>query len=219
MITTTKISYKEIESVGWTLLSHKTYDESLILLSGVLGNILPDDNGNKIQYLRPKERGLGIKDSLSYKYGLDEFPYHTDTAFWDNPAKLILMTSKQPSSCQTLLIDIQELLNSLPERELSYFHNSVYTLKTPNQIKFVSVLQRKGEDFIFRYDPNIMVPYNSNAKKAEEIISSFIREVKPVQIEWTGENVLLLNNWRLLHKRSECKNEPQRVLKRIYINQ
>lgn len=218
MTATKNISLADLEQTGWTVLNQDTNDEMLTFLANELGYIIADDNGSKIQYLQPKLTGQGIKDSFSFKYGLDEFPYHTDTAFWAKPAKLILMTTELPSSCNTILIDIKGLLNSLTESELIVFQNSVFTLKTPSQIKFVSVIQREKEEFIFRYDPNIMTPFNSNAKKCDEIIKQYIEEAKAIQVQWTGKNILVLNNWRMVHKRSECKNEPKRILKRIYIN-
>ncbi|MBX7227025.1 MAG: TauD/TfdA family dioxygenase [Chitinophagales bacterium] len=218
MTVTKNISLTDQEQKSWTVINQETNDKFLTLLANELGDIIADDNGNKIQHLRPKLTGQGIKDTFSYKYGLDEFPYHTDTAFWAKPAKLILMTTELPSSCNTLLIDIKGFLNSLTESELVVFQNSVFTLKTPSQIKFVSVLQREKEDFIFRYDPNIMTPFNSNAKKCDDIIKEYIEDSKAIEIQWTGKNILVLNNWRMVHKRSECKNEPKRILKRIYIN-
>lgn len=128
------------------------------------------------------------------------------------------MTSDSSSDCNTLLVDIKILIDSLTENQLMTFYNSVFALKTTQGVNFVSVLQHHGKGNIFRYDPNIMTPHNSSAKIANEIIYNFISETKPTTIKWTGSNVLLLDNWRFLHKRNECKNETNRVLKRIYIN-
>lgn len=199
------------------LFPYDTSDESLMLLANQVGRILPDDNGNKIQYLTPKMTGQWIKNSFSYNYGLNKFPYHTDTAFWEKPTKFILMTSKKKSSCETLLIDTKALFDSLQIKELNLFYNSVFTLKTPHETKFVSILQRENWNNILRFDPNIMTPFNLSAKAAVEIINAFIKEAKLITIKWTGENILLVDNWRFLHARSACRHEPERILKRIYI--
>lgn len=219
MRNTTEISNIELLINGWTLFTHDTKDDALIFLANKIGSIYPDNNGNIVQYLKPKDKGQGIKSSFSFNHGFGEFPYHTDTAFWEIPARLILMTSEMKSECDTILIDIKRLLDNLTSDQLTIFYNSVFTLKTPNEIKFVSVLLREKGNSIFRYDPNIMTPFNHSAKITSEIINSFIIKTEPITIKWTGENVAVLDNWRFLHKRSSCKNELNRTLKRIYINQ
>jgi alpha-ketoglutarate-dependent taurine dioxygenase len=215
---TTSISHLDILTEGVHLFLNNTNDEALLSLANQFGRIIPDDNHNNIQHLKPKENGKGLKNSFSFNHGLSEFPYHTDTAFWAKPARLILMASETSSNCETSLIDTKELINSLTADQLNIFYNSVFILKTPNEIKFVSVLQNHNGATILRYDPNIMEPFNNSAKICHETINTFIQKADPKTINWSGTNVVVLDNWRFLHKRNECKNEPQRILKRIYIN-
>lgn len=219
MTTIDTITSNNIMTKGWDLICIDTADDSLIILSEELGKICPDDNGNRIQYLKPKNKGFGIKGSFSFNLGLDEFPYHNETAFWTKPAQLILIASENFSYCNTLLIDTKGLFDGLSANQLIIFYNSVFSMKTPQGINFISVLHQDNSKIIFRYDPNIMKPFNSSAKIASEIIFDFISNSTPITIKWTGNNVLILNNWRFFHKRSVCNNEPNRVLKRIYINQ
>ncbi len=218
MTIATEISNIDLLTEGVHLFHNKTNDETLLSLANQIGHIIPDDNHNLVQYLKPKEKGTGFKSSFSFNHGLSEFPYHTDTAYWAKPARLILMASDNPSNCETLLIDSRDLIDDLTPEQLNIFYNSVFTLKTPNEIKFVSVLQSQNGENIFRYDPNIMAPFNSSAKISQTWINTFIQKAEPKAIKWSGKNVAVLDNWRFLHKRSDCKNEPQRILKRIYIN-
>lgn len=217
MTTLNYISQIDLLVTGWKLFDLDNQDDALLSLAKGFGRILPDDNGNFIQYLKPKAEGQGLRGSFSYNLGFNEFPYHTDTAFWERPAQLILMSSEKSSCCHTILIDTKPLLKTLTTNEKSTFFNAVFTLKTNQGIKFVSVLDDKDGKYQFRYDPNIMMPFNSSAKKISGVMTEFINGAKPIEIKWTGNNVLILDNWRFLHKRSECKTELNRLLKRIYI--
>lgn len=218
MTISTDISHLDLLTQGVHLFHNKTNDEALLSIANQIGSIIPDDNHNLVQYLKPKEKGTGVKNGFSFNHGLSEFPYHTDTAFWANPARLILMASENSSNCETSVIDTRDLIDDLTPEQINIFYNSVFTLKTPNEIKFVSVLQNQNGETIFRYDPNIMTPFNSSAKICQELINTFILKAEPKMIKWSGQNVAVLDNWRFLHKRSECNNEPLRILKRIYIN-
>jgi alpha-ketoglutarate-dependent taurine dioxygenase len=214
---TTKYLSEVDLSGGWNLFDYDIEDGSLISLAGKLGEIQPDDNGIIVQYLRPRFRGEGVEGSFSFNLGLNEFPFHTDTAFWEHPARFLLMASQKASSCGTIVIDTSGWIDSLTEAEINTLLNSVFSLRTIHGIKFVSILCRIGKNFLFRYDPNIMEPFNASAKSAVKMIRNFIINTKQIEVEWTGNNVLVLDNWRLMHKRSECKHELNRVLKRVYI--
>lgn len=202
---------------GWCLIDYGNSDEELIYLAKALGEIALD-NSDVIHILRPKEKKSGIKDSFSYKYGLEQFPYHTDTAFWSIPTKYFILASERESKCSTYLIDFSQLIGSVSQSELKIFQKSVFILKTPSQTKFVSLLSNNDSKLNLRYDPNIMSAFNKYAKDAVGILDDFLNKSKPIEVEWTGSNVLVVDNWRMLHSRGECIDEKERTLKRIYVN-
>jgi alpha-ketoglutarate-dependent taurine dioxygenase len=202
---------------GWCMIDFDSSDDELINLARTFGFVVPDDNNNIVQYLSPKAEKQGIKGSFSYNYGLLEFPFHTDTAFWSKPARYLLMKSEFESSCNTMLIDFENILNNLNPNEISIIRKSVFQLKIFNTVRLISIPFKECDQTGIRFDPNTMFPYNEYSKRAITIINEHINDVEQVSIHWTGRNVVVIDNWRMLHSRSECLNEENRIIKRIYI--
>lgn len=175
------------------------------------------DTKEVIHLLRPKEKNTGIKDSFSYKHGLAPFPYHTDTAFWPLPTRYFVLASVKESKCITFLIDFTDLINSASQTEVNILYKSIFVIKTPFEVRFTSLLSKINNNFILKYDPNIMFPYNNYSKKAIIILNDFVDNYNPTEIQWTGNNVAVIDNWRMLHARGQCNDEQERILKRIYI--
>ncbi|GAB3838211.1 Fe(II)-2OG oxygenase family protein [Hymenobacter jeollabukensis] len=205
-----------LDKNGWCIIDYDTSDSELIGFSSKIGEIVPENN-SAIHKLVPKRKGSGIKDSFSYNYGFASFPYHTDTAFWDIPVRYFVLASEKISECHTLLVDSSELFKSLDQADMKILEKAVFLLKTPLGSKFVSLLFAYDGKIVLRYDPNIMMPYNKYSTCAVDIINAFLIKVNPVVVEWTGKNIAIVDNWRMLHARAEYINEEQRILKRIYI--
>lgn len=200
---------------GWEVIEGESTDDNYLLeISKKYGVPFPDSNGNLIQILKAKERGTGIKNSFSFNYGYSSLPFHTDTAFIEFPSKYFLLTSIFPSETCTNIIDFKQIIESLEKTEISILKSAIFLTKTPEKQSFSNLFfnQDKG----LRFDPNIMFPYNSYAKKALKLIESKILEIEPIKIKWNKKNILIIDNWRCLHSRDNV-NEINRTLKRIYI--
>ncbi|GAB3056245.1 hypothetical protein GCM10027079_22940 [Sediminivirga luteola] len=66
----------------------------------------------------------------------------------------------------------------------------------------------------YRFDPGCMTPQDSRARRAALHFDS-AREAAE-QFEWdTPNKVLVINNRRVLHARSDAKDHPDRELKRL----
>lgn len=191
-------------------------DEELLKIASSVGSIQPDLNGILINKIQPKEKGNGTIDSFSFKYGLSSFPYHTDTAYLDRPMGYILFYNETLSKTATNLIFIKNWLKNLSKEELTILKRSIFLLKTPHFQKFTHIISGTNNDL--RYDPNVMLPYNSYSKIAAQIISDFIRKENPIKIEWSCHKILIVNNRQILHSRDEVVDN-NRILKRIYINE
>lgn len=180
--------------------------------------MVKDNNGNSIQRLLPKLKSEGIKGSFSYNFGHSPFPYHTDTAFWPLPTRYVLMTSENESICHTYLFDMNQIFNNLSNQDLLILKKSVFILNINSIQKFSNLIIQENGFTGIRFDPNIMFPFNSYAKKSVEIIERSLKNYKSIEIKWNGKNILILDNWRLLHSRGNSSKDRERILKRIYIN-
>lgn len=202
---------------GWELLNLDKIDgDVLIEIAGQYGTPFPDSYGKLVQLIVPKVQGNGVNGSLSYKYGLSDFPFHTDTSFYTIPARYLLMSCSNSSSSCSNIVDFKPFLDKLSADDLSSIKNATYIMRTPESSKFCKV-QFDHENLIgLRYDPNIMSPYNNSAMRCEILIKHYLTTTAPIKIEWTGNNVLIIDNWRCLHSR-DAVIDTNRLLYRIYI--
>lgn len=207
----------EILVNGWCAINLKLNENELINFSRQFGEILPDDNGNSIQYLKPKSNLTGVKDSLSFNFGYSKFPFHTDTAYWSLPARYLVLTSEKVSNCSTYLFDLNLIFNECNAKDLLDLKKSVFLLKTFAFQKFTTLVIQEKETIGIRYDPNIMFPINNSSKRAIKLINCSLEKLRSIEIEWTGENIIVLDNWRIMHSRGDTSNDKERLLKRIYL--
>lgn len=206
---------EKIAKYGWEVFDVESIDDfSLLEISKRYGTSFPDSNGNLIQTLKAKEKGTGIRNSFSYNFGFSSIPFHTDAAFNELPARYILFTSILPSETTTNIIDLKFLSESLNDDELTILKKAIFLIKTPQEQKFSNLFFNNYNGL--RFDPNIMFPYNSYAKKSLEIIDSQINNLEPVRINWNKKSILIIDNWRCLHSRGKIEDK-NRTLKRIYI--
>lgn len=208
---------QELYVNGWVIFNSPNEDEILLEISNELGCIMMHPNGKLIDYLTPKDKFEAIKNTFSYKHGFEKFPFHTDTAFWNTPARYVLMSSKNISLTETLIIDL-EYINNLNTEEISILEKSIFLVKTNQSNFYCSILSKQNESLILRFDSNIMKAVNSYAKKAIFIIENIINNSKIHRINWDNPKVLIIDNWRTLHARSSVYNKENRILKRIYIS-
>lgn len=217
MIDLTEI-INDINIKGISIINYHLNDIDLLKLGNKLGKVIPDDNNNLIQHIRPNKKGDGTLGSFSYNYGYGDFPFHTDTSFWEIPAKFLLLTTEAPSTCNTSFISLTKLFTTLNNSDLIKFKRAIFLLKTFKGQRFTPLLLKSNDISLgLRYDSTIMTPYNKDAREALHIMENFIENQKIEEIVWTGKNLAIINNRLALHGRKGISKDINRVLKRIYI--
>lgn len=201
---------------GWDYIDVNSSNEALLKLAKQYGEITINEENQSIELLKAKNIGEGIRESFSYKFGLDEFPFHTDASFKVVPYRFIILSSIKDSSTVTKVIDLKSMLDLISSKELNYFKKSIFLLKTPFEQKIVKLVFSEKEKLGLRFDPNIMQPYNESAIKSLKTINEFIKNSSPVKIHLEKNKALIMDNWRCLHSRSKVI-ENDRTLKRINI--
>ena len=76
-------------------------DQGLLDYAKGLGHVIPGARGEMVQNLPARRKGEGPVGSFSFTVGYGSFPWHTDTAYWDRPARSLLLYSPVASSCAT----------------------------------------------------------------------------------------------------------------------
>ncbi len=142
------------------------------------------------------------------------FPWHTDTAYWDRPARYLLLYSPVESPCATTYQSFEVIKAAIPDFDY-LMERAVFLLDVPGKRHYLSPrIDGKG----YRLDFHIYRPVNDEAVLLRTLISGFLSKSYMRHV-WTGNEVIVMDNWRYIHAREDAHNDPSRLLKRIYIDE
>lgn len=208
----------DLKEKGVSIVENVNSRSELIALAEQLGEIKPHPNGEKVALLKSSD-GVGAPcGTLSNNFGLLEFPFHTDTAFWGVPARYVVMGMFKKSKCTTNYISIDDIAGLFAGDFYKKANNSIYLSQTFEEKKYTSPLFANNGVSGFRFDPNIMLPVNDVAKFFHEELLSIIKKIKPTEMHWDGNKAIIFDNWSFLHSRSPVINEDREIF-RIYVEQ
>lgn len=209
-----------LKNLGWvtiTIPDLTDFDRSLIKIAMTLGEPRRLRNsGEIVQKLSPTHAYSAHPNSLSARHSFGAFPMHIDTAHWPKPCRYVILgcSNVGNGARKTKLLDFKSL--SVSKLEIDLLHSTPFRIVNGRNSFYSSVLSTH-RDFI-RYDPGCMTPTSSSSNKVLEILSEerWGKEIK--EIEWKAGNVLIIDNWRILHGRSVApKKDVDRLLHRILI--
>ncbi|MGK9121087.1 TauD/TfdA family dioxygenase [Olivibacter jilunii] len=212
----TLIDIKKLNEVGWVEIEKSFDNGELLSLASSFGTVLAHPNQQLIDILTPKDRNKAQFGTLSFKYEYGKFPLHSDTAFWVRPSKYVILANSIENKTATTIFNIRQAVARLDFHRKEILKRSVYLVKTKNTSFYSSLMSYFNGEFLFRYDPMCMRPFNAISNKAEAIINEIFSQSTPMEITWQKPKVLIFNNWICLHGRNPI-DDPNRILKRIYI--
>jgi hypothetical protein len=151
------------------------------------------------------------KDSLTKRYGLNQFPIHTDCAYLKSPPKYILLRyiGSIDNPTPTILVHFDK--SKLSDEELDFVSRTIWFVKSA-KAGFYSTIYK---DDILRYDIEVMKMVNPIENKMDIILA----KMKTTTIYWKKNKVVIINNHSTLHFRPKISNSEnnKRILQRINI--
>ena len=211
--------YKEVlRQKGIIEIPYENFsDEALLSLASTFGKVVPGARGEVVQTLLAREKGKGPKGSFSYTVGYGQFPWHTDTAYWDVPTRYLLLTSDKPSPCATTYQSFDALRNAI--KDFDYLMaRSVYLVNVHGNRRYLSPSFKKAGKNGYRLDFHIFRPMNDEAKILMQLVG-YELEKSYFRYLWTGKSVAVIDNWRIIHGRESASEDRNRILKRVYIDE
>lgn len=193
----------------------KSTDE-LINLAKSIGQITLHPNGENLAVLKASNGEKSLTGTFSYTFGLNAFPFHTDTAFWALPVRYVVMGMFAQSKSTTNYISILDIAKYISFDLMSQARKSIYLVETFEGSKYISPAFEKNGKWGIRFDPNIMTPVNDHAKKFHVEFTKAIESVEFKRIDWTGNKAVIFDNWNYLHGRSAVNSENRKIY-RIYL--
>jgi L-asparagine oxygenase len=163
--------------------------------------------------ITPNKPSGQFTSTLSKSYGLSEFPFHTDGAHFVIPPRWVILEylGIEKSGTATLVTDTQPIIR-LPTYE-DIFYNQIYTVTGGPSTFLTTIVNTIIYSVpIFRWNQLIMKPVNQKSHIRFQNIN--FDEIH--RLSWYPNQIVILDNWRVLHGREIVKEQDvdKRILKR-----
>lgn len=159
--------------------------------------------------LVPKKHDSSRAWSHSDKNGFNAFPWHTDGAIaLDPPRWMILQCAEASHATETHLLDLDTETFVKLRRSTMRVRNEIGQVRHLPAASPIS-----GGRFRLRWDPRI-------CELSDDSLAERIEELPPsATCIWSVGRTLIVDNWRLLHKRPGVDPDSSRRLIRTYVRQ
>src|SRR5258708_9304555 len=206
-----------LERDGYTFIRH-IRETDLIEIVQQLGPVrVGPSSPELVREIRPQPVQFAKKNTLSSRYGTDAFPFHTDTAHWDRPARYLALYCVDPGDGKRTTLIQDSRLWCLDDAERDLACRALW--KTGHIRPRLCMLAESTEnELTIRYDMDCMGPMTREAREVKAFVEARISTSATTQIDWQSEGLLVIDNRRMLHARGRSNGpDTSRVHKRILI--
>jgi hypothetical protein len=170
-----------------------------------LGNPIKGRAGETIESLKPTVQARANAKSLSVVHGVGTFPMHTDGAHQLQPPRYVVLVCASPgkSPVPTTLIRFRDLQVSASER--AQFEATPFLVRNGKR-SFYSTICSRSRPFI-RFDAGCMMPQGSESEGSLKLIAHRASEIGLTYVHWQTGDVLVIDNWTVLHGRGHGISE------------
>lgn len=211
------VNVRDLERRGFSF-SQSVRQADLLDIVQRLGDVRVDPRSPEpVRDIRPQPVGSAKKNTLSSRYGTNAFPFHTDTAHWDRPARYLVLYCVDPGEGRrpTLLQDSRVWHPNFDETDLA-----CRALWKTGHVKprLCMLAELANDGLAIRYDRDCMRPMTAEARELQALVENWIHRSETTQIFWEAECLLVIDNHRMVHARGKSERpDTNRVLKRILI--
>ncbi|MEU7802441.1 hypothetical protein AB0B10_24580 [Micromonospora arborensis] len=187
----------ELEAHGWILLDGCSSKDTALLLG----------RASSATILEPKGFDEARHWSLSGVYGLGAFPWHTDGAISSSPPRWLLLKAVELSypTCTELLVPDAGLVASL-------YGTILRARDKSGRVKYLpAIMPDQGGGSRLRWDPRTCTPQTGLTIEEVE------KKSPSACVEWVVGRLLVIDNFKLLHRRPAVQGQGRRMLERTYV--
>jgi len=168
------------------------------------------------QQLLPKPKSRARSNSLSSKYGLGEFPPHTDGAHLRPSPRFVVLWSLHRDDTNTPTY-LRRFVPALLKPDLyETLKESVWSVRIRDSLHFYKrPLSPDGSEIA--WDPGCFVHDRTGGLQVAEVDAAF-RDLPHEAVFWKSGVAVIINNRRVLHSRAALTHRgAKRELFRLYI--
>lgn len=182
-------------------------------IARALGKPTGTRNRKLVDVLQPLERGQAHSRSLSHLSGMGAQEWHVDFAHKTKPAHYLVLGCLSAGSQQacTELLERQRFLSATQKKAA---RAEPFLIRNGRHSFYGSILE--GDEKYLRFDPGCM---QGATKNAQLLMAQLMDSKLPPTYShpWQKNDLLVINNWRMLHRRADATSSLGRTLLRITI--
>jgi hypothetical protein len=208
----------EVAVKGWATTKISRVEDihfqmALMDIAKVIGRPVPNRKRVLLDKLKPLDAENAHPKSLSALAGFDTQPWHVDLSHKLTPARYVLLGCIENTAVggYTEIISRDNFL--IEELRELYFSEPFLVKNGANS--FYSTLLTRDSGYL-RFDPGCMIGVTSISRKLIQELTS--RELPPTYShQWSVGDVLIIDNWHMLHRRTKIDDLIDRSLCRVCI--
>lgn len=212
-----EVARKSLDQNGYVLVPN-VQPSDLALTCESLGRVTVDKRSPQpYRRISPQQIELARENTLSSRYGIGSFPFHTDAAHWRQPPRYLVLFCTEPGSGgrETHLIDTRTW--EIDDELRLSMRSEIWRMGHREQWLGTLAVENEGE-FSVRYDTGCMSPTGPKAERLKIQIESLIDRSSRIRIPWKKNSLLVIRNSRLLHARAAAiAVDTDRILIRALI--
>lgn len=178
-------------------------DEDLLEQCSRLGSpVASSRHPALVRDIRPQPITSANRNTLSSRYGLGPFPFHTDGAHWWTPPRFLVLYCVSPGEGHrpTHLADFARA--NLTPMEGRILCDDIWKVVGVRSPFLCSVGRASKGSIAIRYDAACMEPAGV-AGESSQVLADIIRRAARDEIRWSRGDLLVIDNSRMLHARGE----------------
>lgn len=160
--------------------------------------------------VRALEADAARPNTLSSRFGLGEFPLHTDCADDEHPPRYVLLATALPRTAATLVYDTRDRHGPLADDG-----HALFRVAGRRACHYSRLRERRPAGSMLRYNPVTHTPLNGAATAVETAIKAC--RTSADRIDWTNTRLAVIDNWVCLHGRERVDAADGRGLHRLHV--
>lgn len=210
-----------LDQYGWVQRVAESADADAVLdeirrLGDLLGTRAVGRAGALEEMVRPHEPEDAHPRSLSAQYGLNALPFHVELSHRPRPCRYLLLGCIDPGSPSTVTMLLDWRTLGFSSDELHLFEVAPILVRTGRRSFYSTVLP--PDRAFLRYDPGCVQAVDERGRTALRLLEHRLAFGSPDTHEWRRGDILIIDNWRVLHGRGPSDRGSGRRMARILIN-
>lgn len=154
--------------------------------------------------------GAARPNTLSSRFGLGEFPLHTDGANGDDPPRYVVLASTLPRAAATLVLDARG-----PGGPLAGGERALFRVHGQRSCHYSRFRERRACGSMVRYNPATHTAVNDAAAAIEAALAASAASAD--RIDWRSTRVAVIDNWACLHGRERVGDSDRGRMRRLHV--